>query len=85
MLYIGSSVLLGGATDGARLYSYRYSPQSDPKDIRNRVGAVQASGNVVSLKWRAMILEAEARTNESRLLSEYKTIHLEYPPFNGKG
>ena len=85
VLYIGSTTLLGGLSVGARLYSYRYSPQSQPKDIRERVAAVQAGGNKVTLKWLLVSSENEARAIESRLLSEYRKQHLEYPPFNGKG
>lgn len=84
VVYIGSSLRLGGRSDGSRLYSYRYSPQPHSKKIRDGVAALEQDGYSVHLRWLQMKTEQEAREFESKLLAQHREEHLEYPPFNGK-
>lgn len=84
VLYIGSSLHLGGKTDIARLYSYRFSPQPHSKAIRERAQAMIQAGHTVLLRWLEVSSVEQARTKERELLAQHLSEHLEYPPFNGK-
>lgn len=82
LLYIGSTLRLGGPTDGCRLYSYRFSPQKHSKDIRERTGQLVKAGRVLSLRWTVVPSEERARLKERTYLQEHLREHLEFPPFN---
>jgi len=84
VLYIGSTLRLGGKTDGSRLYSYRFSPQPHSKAMRERAQAMIQAGHTVVLRWLEVSSEEQARTKENELLAQHLSEHLEYPPFNGK-
>jgi len=84
ILYIGSTLRLGGPTDGCRLYSYRYSPQRHALGIRTRAALLVNAGGVLSLRWTLVSDELSARLKEEQLLERHLTEHWELPPFNGR-
>jgi hypothetical protein len=84
VLYIGSTLRLGGGTDGSRLYSYRFSPQPHSRAMRERTQSLVQAGHTVLLRWIEIPSEEQARTKERELLALHLSEHLEYPPFNGK-
>lgn len=84
VLYIGSTLRLGGATDGCRLYSYRFSPQRHATDIRTRTASLVKMGGILSLRWVVVPDEQSARAKERELLKGHLMEHWELPPFNGR-
>jgi hypothetical protein len=85
VLYIGSTIRLGGTGDRARLYAYRYSRGNQPRRIRMALEALAADGRKVELRWQAKKTEVAARATETKLLTRYLHGHLEYPPLNRRG
>jgi hypothetical protein len=82
IIYVGSTLRLGGSTDGCRLYSYRFSPQPHSKDMRERTDLLVKAGRVLSLRWAVVPNEESARLKERAYLKEHLREHLEFPPFN---
>lgn len=84
VLYIGHTKCLGGKTDRARLYAYRYASGGHGGDIRDRVSELAATGAVITLHWASFLHKSDARKRENELLIRHLKEHLELPPFNGK-
>jgi hypothetical protein len=84
VLYVGSTLRLGGATDGSRLYSYRYATHLHSKTMRERAAQLMAAGFTITLRWWLVPDEVTARAEEKRLLRQHLSEHLEYAPFNRK-
>jgi hypothetical protein len=83
ILYIGKTGCLGGSSDRCRLYAYRYAPNGQHGSrVKASIAKVQEIGHTVSLRFKRLKTESEAKTWEERLLEEYANEHLELPPFN---
>lgn len=82
ILYIGQTRLLGGASDRARLYAYRYSPSSRDKRIRAICDGLAAQGQVLTFRWQTVSTLFDAQSLEARLLAQSYSEHYELPPLN---
>jgi len=83
VLYIGHSRLLGGESDRARFYGYRFHPYNLHSG-RIRLWAqtlIDEHGWQISLRWHIGGPENAAR-DERKLLIEHQQDHCELPPFN---
>jgi hypothetical protein len=84
ILYIGQTKCLGGSSDRARLYGYRYPSGNHGRLIRSRTERLMQIGHEITLHWLHVESEESARHHEATFLAQHMEEHLEFPPFNGK-
>jgi hypothetical protein len=83
VLYVGQAGQLGGKSDRARLYMYKYpGPGSMERRLRNICNDLIASGHDLTFRWRAVGSVEKGKKAETKLLHRALTDHYELPPLN---
>src|SRR6266480_1098095 len=75
ILYVGSTQRLGGHSDRARLYSYRYPSNPRDRRINSVCSALAKDRKMIMLRWHHTDTLFEARRLEASLLHEIFDEH----------